>query len=74
MTESAVSIRAPRKSYGAFDALRGIDLEIQRGEVYNSMPPFGLDKVGGLVAAAGYRATAAGRLAKEDAGPPAVEA
>ena len=41
--------------------------------IYNNMPPFGLGKVGELLPAAGYRTTAAGRIAKEDVGPPAVE-
>ena len=40
----------------------------------NNMPTFGLGKVGALVPASGYRATAAGRIAKKDAGPAAVEA
>jgi hypothetical protein len=51
--------------------------KVKAGEyetVYNNMPTFGLGKVGTLVPAAGYRATAAGRLAKEEAGPPAVAA
>ena len=51
--------------------------KVRAGEyetVYNNMPPFGLGKVVKLVPATGYRATAAGRIAKEDVGPPAVEA
>ena len=51
--------------------------KVKAGEyetIYNNMPPFGLGKVGDLAPAAGYRTTAAGRLAKEDAGPPAVDA
>lgn len=50
---------------------------MQAGEsetIYNNMPAFGLGKMGTLVPAAGYRATAASRLAKEDVGPPAVAA
>jgi hypothetical protein len=44
----------------------------QYESVYNNMPPSGLGKASSLVPAAGYRATAAGRMSKRDAGPPAV--
>jgi hypothetical protein len=40
--------------------------------VYNNMPPCGLGKVANLVPAAGYRATAAGRVSGVESGPPAV--
>ncbi len=41
---STVSIRALRKSYGTFEALRGIDLEIARGEVVCVIGPSGSGK------------------------------
>jgi polar amino acid transport system ATP-binding protein/general L-amino acid transport system ATP-binding protein len=41
---STVSIRALRKSYGSFEALRGIDLEIARGEVVCVIGPSGSGK------------------------------
>ena len=40
--------------------------------VYNNMPAYGLGRAGSLVPAAGYRRTAAGRLAGEEAGEPPV--
>ena len=44
MTESAVSIRAVRKSYGTFEALKGIDLDIRPGEVFSILGPNGAGK------------------------------
>jgi polar amino acid transport system ATP-binding protein/general L-amino acid transport system ATP-binding protein len=41
---STVSIRALRKSYGTFEALRGIDLEIAKGEVVCVIGPSGSGK------------------------------
>ncbi|HKS91358.1 MAG TPA: hypothetical protein VJQ83_05465, partial [Tepidiformaceae bacterium] len=44
----------------------------QYESVYNNMPPYGLGKAAKLVPAAGYRATAAGRITGKDSGPAAV--
>jgi len=32
--QPAVSVRGLRRSYGSFEAVRGIDLEIARGEIF----------------------------------------
>jgi hypothetical protein len=42
--------------------------------VYNNMPPFGLAKAGQAVPAAGYRASAAGRITGQEAAPAVDEA
>lgn len=47
--------------------------KIRAGEyeaIYNNMPPYGLGKVGTLVPAAGYRATAKGRITHEEEASP----
>lgn len=47
--------------------------KVRAGEyeaIYNNMPPHGLGKAGKLVPAAGYRATAKGRLTREEESAP----
>jgi ABC-2 type transport system ATP-binding protein len=41
MTDAAVSVRGLRKSYGRNEAVRGIDFEVQRGEVFGFLGPNG---------------------------------
>ena len=42
--EMAISIRGLRKSYGQVEAVRGIDLEIARGEIFGLIGPDGAGK------------------------------
>ncbi len=55
--EIAIRVRALRKSYGAEEAVRGIDLEIARGEIFGLIGPDGAGKtsvfqiLGGVMAA-----------------------
>ncbi|MEP7217186.1 MAG: ABC transporter ATP-binding protein [Anaerolineaceae bacterium] len=60
MTQSAVSIRALRKSYGAFEALKGIDLDIRPGEVFSILGPNGAGKTTLVEILEGYRSRSAG--------------
>ena len=60
MTESAVSIRAVRKSYGTFEALKGIDLDIRPGEVFSILGPNGAGKTTLVEILEGYRSRSAG--------------
>ncbi|MGH2729166.1 MAG: ABC transporter ATP-binding protein, partial [Actinomycetota bacterium] len=39
MAELAVRVNDLRKSYGDFEAVRGIDLAVQRGEVFALLGP-----------------------------------
>ena len=60
MTESAVSIRAVRKSYGAVEALKGVDLEIRPGEVFSILGPNGAGKTTLVEILEGYRSRSGG--------------
>src|SRR6184192_520511 len=42
--DPAISIRGLRKSYGAIEAVRGIDLDIQQGEIFGLIGPDGAGK------------------------------
>jgi ABC-2 type transport system ATP-binding protein len=44
MSEPAISVRELRKSYGAVEAVRGLDFEIQTGEVFGLLGPNGAGK------------------------------
>ena len=39
MADSVISVRGLRKSYDGFEAVRGIDLEVQAGEFYGRLMP-----------------------------------
>ena len=39
-----ISVRGLRKSYGAFEAVAGIDLEVSRGEIFAFLGPNGAGK------------------------------
>ncbi len=44
MNETVISVRSLRKSYGRIQALRGIDLDILRGEIFGFLGPNGAGK------------------------------
>jgi ABC-2 type transport system ATP-binding protein len=52
---SAISVRGLRKTYGALEALRGIDFEVQRGEVFGLLGPNGAGKTTTVEILEGYR-------------------
>jgi ABC-2 type transport system ATP-binding protein len=52
---SAISVRDLRKSYGAYEALRGISFEIQEGEVFGLLGPNGAGKTTTIEILEGYR-------------------
>ncbi len=51
----AVSVRGLRKSYGPIDAVRGIDLEVDAGEVFAFLGPNGAGKTTTVEILEGYR-------------------
>ena len=54
-SEPAVVVRGLMKSYGAFEAVRGIDFEIARGEIFALLGPNGAGKTTTVEILEGYR-------------------
>ena len=52
---SAIAVRGLRKAYGALEAVRGIDFEVQRGEVFGLLGPNGAGKTTTVEILEGYR-------------------
>ena len=52
---SAIAVRGLRKSYGALEAVRGIEFEVQRGEVFGLLGPNGAGKTTTVEILEGYR-------------------
>ena len=52
---SAISVRDLRKSYGKYEALRGISFEIREGEVFGLLGPNGAGKTTTIEILEGYR-------------------
>jgi ABC-2 type transport system ATP-binding protein len=57
---SAISVRDLRKSYGQLEALRGVDFEIEEGEVFGLLGPNGAGKTTTVEILEGYRHRDAG--------------
>jgi ABC-2 type transport system ATP-binding protein len=52
---SAIAVRGLRKTYGALEAVRGIDFEVERGEVFGLLGPNGAGKTTAVEILEGYR-------------------
>src|ERR1700733_11583288 len=57
-----VSIQGLRKSYGDHEAVRGIDLEIHRGEIFAFLGPNGAGKTTTVEILEGYRKRTGGEV------------
>jgi ABC-2 type transport system ATP-binding protein len=57
---SAIVVRGLRKSYGALEAVRGVDFEIEEGEVFGLLGPNGAGKTTTVEILEGYRKRDAG--------------
>jgi ABC-2 type transport system ATP-binding protein len=55
VTEAALEVRGLRKAYGALEAVRGIDLRVERGEVFALLGPNGAGKTTTVEILEGHR-------------------
>jgi ABC-2 type transport system ATP-binding protein len=60
--DPVISIRGLRKSYGDFEAVRGIDLEVRAGEVFAFLGPNGAGKTTTVEILEGYRKRSGGEV------------
>ena len=60
---TAISVRGLRKSYGPLDAVRGVDFDIETGEVFGLLGPNGAGKTTTVEILEGYRTRDAGEVA-----------
>jgi ABC-2 type transport system ATP-binding protein len=65
----AVSVSDLHKSYGSYEALRGVDFEIQAGEVFGLLGPNGAGKTTTVEILEGYRTRDGGTVAVLDEDP-----
>jgi ABC-2 type transport system ATP-binding protein len=58
----AIEVRGLHKRYGEFEAVRGIDIEVSRGEVFGLLGPNGAGKTTTVEILEGYRERSAGEV------------
>jgi ABC-2 type transport system ATP-binding protein len=58
----AISVRGLRKTYGSLEAVRGVEFEIQQGEVFGLLGPNGAGKTTTVEILEGYRTRDAGEV------------
>jgi ABC-2 type transport system ATP-binding protein len=62
LTEPVISISGLRKSYGQVEAVRGIDFEVNRGEIFAFLGPNGAGKTTTVEILEGYRKRSGGEV------------
>jgi ABC-2 type transport system ATP-binding protein len=62
VAEAVVSIRGLKKRFGAFEALAGVDLDIDRGEIFGLLGPNGAGKTTLISIVAGLLRSSAGEV------------
>jgi ABC-2 type transport system ATP-binding protein len=67
--EPVISVVGLRKRYGELEAVRGIDLEVERGEVFAFLGPNGAGKTTTVEILEGYRERTAGEVSVLDRDP-----
>jgi ABC-2 type transport system ATP-binding protein len=68
-SERVIAIRGLRKRYGDLEAVRGIDLEVTRGEIFAFLGPNGAGKTTVVEILEGFRARSAGEVTVLGADP-----
>src|SRR5471032_788092 len=58
----AIEVRDLRKTYGELEAVRGIDFDVARGEIYGLLGPNGAGKTSTVEILEGYRARTSGSV------------
>ncbi|HEY4450048.1 MAG TPA: ABC transporter ATP-binding protein [Solirubrobacteraceae bacterium] len=61
-TAAAIEVRSLRKRYGDYEAVRGIDISVRRGEVFGLLGPNGAGKTTTVEILEGYRARTSGEV------------
>jgi ABC-2 type transport system ATP-binding protein len=69
MAERVIDVRGLHKAYGDVEAVRGIDLHVERGEVFALLGPNGAGKTTTVEILEGYRERTAGEVAVLDSDP-----
>ena len=69
-----ISVRGLRKSYGAIEAVAGIDLEVSRGEIFAFLGPNGAGKTTTVEILEGFRQRTAGEVSVLGADPAHAQA
>jgi ABC-2 type transport system ATP-binding protein len=59
---AAIEVHGLRKRYGAFEAVRGVDFDVRRGEVFGLLGPNGAGKTTTVEILEGYRERSAGEV------------
>jgi len=62
MAEAVIEVRGLRKRYGELEAVRGIDLRIERGEIFALLGPNGAGKTTTVEILEGHRSRSAGEV------------
>jgi ABC-2 type transport system ATP-binding protein len=62
-TDVAIEVRDLHKRYGNYEAVRGIDITVRRGEVFGLLGPNGAGKTTTVEILEGYRARSSGEVA-----------
>jgi len=62
VSDPAIAVRGLRKSYADFEAVRGIEFEVRRGEVFGLLGPNGAGKTTTVEILEGYRRRSAGEV------------
>ena len=60
--DAAIEVTGLRKRYGDFEAVRGVDFAVRRGEVFGLLGPNGAGKTTTVEILEGYRNRSAGRV------------